>query len=139
MERDQVWRLLEASRVAILGTVQADGSPHLVPCVFAPRGRLVYIPVDSKPKQTRSLQRLQNLTRTALATLLVHHWDEDWARLWWVRLDGRGRVAESASEIELARELLLARYNQYDEGTRLEPIIVFEVLRWRAWQAERRD
>ena len=135
MDRGEAGSLLAAARVGILGTVQPDGSPHLVPCVFAPHGGVVYIPVDGKRKQTRSLQRLQNLARNASATMLVHHWDEDWTRLWWVRLDGLGRLAESASEIEVARELLLARYNQYDESTRLEPIIVLEVARSRAWQA----
>lgn len=128
--------MLEAARVAVLGTVQPDGSPHLIPCVFAIRDSSIYVPVDAKPKQTRSLQRLRNLERTSQATLLAHAWDEDWTRLSWVRLDGRGRVIDSPDELRAARRLLLARYAQYELAADLDPVIALDVERWCAWRAD---
>ena len=135
MERAVEWRLLEAARVGVLGTLQSDGSPHLVPCVFAIRDCSIYLPVDAKPKRTRSLRRVQNLERNPAATLLVQEWDEDWTRLSWVRLDGRARVVTSPDELGVARRLLLARYAQYQVPEELYPMIALDVERWRAWRA----
>ena len=83
---------LAAARVARLGTVRPDGRPHIVVCCFALAGEVVYSAVDDKPKTTVALQRLRNLTTNAAASLLADHYDEDWTALWWIRLDGVGRV-----------------------------------------------
>ncbi|MPZ74470.1 MAG: TIGR03668 family PPOX class F420-dependent oxidoreductase, partial [Nitriliruptorales bacterium] len=50
-----------AAPVARLATAYPDGSPHVVPLVFALDGDVVYTAVDQKPKQTQRLQRLDNL------------------------------------------------------------------------------
>jgi len=42
-----------AGRVARLATVRPDGSPHLVPVVFALDGPTIAFAVDDKPKSTR--------------------------------------------------------------------------------------
>ncbi len=83
---------LDSARVAILATVNPDGSPHLVPVVFAlSEGRIVTA-VDGKAKTTARLRRMANIQSNPLVSLLVHHYDEDWTRLWWVRIDGRAAV-----------------------------------------------
>ena len=135
MDRSTAWALIETARVATLGTVRAGGSPHLVPCVFAPSDPVVYIPVDAKPKRTRALARLANLEADPRAVILVQRWDEDWSRLWWVRLDGRARLLHDASEMEAPRRLLLARYEQYTGPAELHPIIAVDIDSWTAWSA----
>ena len=84
-----------AARVARLATADAAGRPHLVPIAFAVAGDTIYSAVDAKPKRTRALRRLANVRENPAVSLLVDHWDEDdWAALWWVRADGRGRVLD---------------------------------------------
>ena len=84
-----------ASRVARLATVRPDGSPHLVPVVFALDGATIAFAVDDKPKSTRELQRLANIRADPRVSILVDHYDEDWAAVWWVRVDGRAPVAHA--------------------------------------------
>ena len=135
MDRSTAWALIEAARVATLGTIRAGGRLHLVPCVFALADPLIYIPVDAKPKRTRELLRLTNLEANPHAVILVHSWDEDWSRLWWVRLDGRARLLQSLSEMQNPRRLLLARYSQYTDPTELNPIIAVDIDSWKAWSS----
>jgi PPOX class probable F420-dependent enzyme len=126
-------RVAEA-RVGRLGTVRPDGRPHLVPCCYVLAGDVVYSAVDdAKPKSTLALRRLANLRANPAASLLVDHYDDDWSRLWWVRLDGQGRVVESAAEQNEALALLAAKYEQYRRTTPPGPVVAVDVLRWTGW------
>jgi PPOX class probable F420-dependent enzyme len=123
-----------AARVARLATADAEGRPHLVPIAFAVAGDTVYSAVDAKPKRTRALRRLANVRENPAVSLLVDHWDEDdWAALWWVRADGRGRVIDPEDpEAGHAVELLRERYPaQRDAGE----VLAVEVGRWSGWSA----
>jgi PPOX class probable F420-dependent enzyme len=123
-----------AARVARLATAGATGRPHLVPIAFAVAGDTIYSAVDAKPKRTRALRRLANVRENPAVSLLVDHWDEDdWAALWWVRADGRGRVIDSEDpEARRAVELLHERYpTQRDAGE----VFAVEVERWSGWAA----
>ena len=75
-------------------TVGADGRPHVVPICFALDGDTLYTAVDSKPKSTRRLRRLANIEANPAVEIVIDHWDEDWSRLWWVRLSGRARIVD---------------------------------------------
>src|SRR5437763_4247439 len=77
---------LTAARVARLATTDPDGRPHLVPIVFAIDGDTLYSAVDAKPKRSRKLRRVENARARPDVTVLVDHYDEDWAKLWWIRL-----------------------------------------------------
>jgi PPOX class probable F420-dependent enzyme len=128
-------RVAEA-RVGRLGTVRPDGRPHLVPCCYAldGAGEVVYSAVDdAKPKSTLALRRLANLQSNPAASLLVDHYDDDWSRLWWVRVDGQGRVVEAAAEQDEALALLAAKYEQYRRTTPPGPVVAVDVLRWTGW------
>ncbi len=94
-----------------------------MPVVFAVEGHQVIIPVDTvKPKRTLRLQRLQNLTADPRFSLLVEHFDEDWSKLWWVRLAGRAST-RSPSPRDLA--LLADRHRQYrNAGAVVETIVL---------------
>ena len=118
---------LAAARVARLGTVRPDGTPHIVVCCFALAGDVAYSAVDDKPKTTVALQRLRNLTTNAAASLLVDHYDEDWTALWWIRLDGLGRVIADGSEHERAVALLCGKYEQYRHRRPTGPVIAVDV------------
>ena len=135
MDRSTAWRLAAAARVATLATISAEGSPHVVPCVFALAERTAYTPVDAKPKRTRDLQRVRNLERDPRVAMLIQGWDEDWSRLWWVRLEGRGRMVASSPELSAARSLLLDKYAQYRDPAELDPVIAVDIAVWRAWSA----
>ena len=100
-------RVAEA-RVARLATLDEDGSPHLVPVVFALAGDTLYTAVDAKPKRSRTLRRIENARARPQVTVLVDHYEEDWSRLWWVRLRGRARVLDGGEEAERALALLRA-------------------------------
>lgn len=123
---------LAAARVARLGTVRPDGRPHIVVCCFALAGEVVYSAVDDKPKTTVALQRLRNLTNAA-ASLLADHYDEDWTALWWIRLDGAGRIIAEGPEHEHAVALLCGKYEQYRLQRPTGPVIAIDVARWSAW------
>jgi len=111
-----------ASPVAVLTTVRPDGSPHVVPVVFAApnhRNDLLYTAVDAKPKTTQRLQRLANIEGNPAVSLLVDHYDDDWSQLWWVRAelrrqDGAGAGREASLAAELARRFVQYRDQPFD-------------------------
>jgi PPOX class probable F420-dependent enzyme len=126
-------RRVESARVGRLGTVTAEGKPHLVPCCFVLREDLVYTAVDAKPKSSLALRRIDNISAHRWASLLVDHYEEDWSELWWVRLDGTGRVVDSGDEAEQAKRALAAKYPQYENVAIPGPVIGISVKRWRSW------
>ena len=125
------------ARVARLATVDADGRPHLVPIAFALDGETLYSAVDAKPKRSRTLWRIENARRRPDVTVLVDHYDDDWTRLWWVRLRGRARVLEGGEEAARALALLTAKYEQYREAAPGLPVLAVDVDEWRGWDAAR--
>lgn len=121
--------------MARLGTVTAEGHPHLVPCCFALDGGVLYTGVDGvKAKTTRALRRLDNIRLRPAVTVLVDHYDDDWSALWWIRMDGHARIVDPASPDErTALRLLAEKYEQYRDGPVLGPVISVEITRWLAW------
>ena len=127
-----------AARVARLATVRPDGRPHLVPVVFVVLpggdGDVVWSAVDDKPKSTRALRRLANVEANPAVTLLVDHYEDDWARLWWVRADGSATVVEvGGSGADEALDALAAKYPQYAAARPAGPLLRVEVTRWTGW------
>jgi PPOX class probable F420-dependent enzyme len=124
---------LAAGRVGHLATVTAAGRPHVVAVTFAIAGGHVFTAVDAKPKSTRSLQRLENVRATGHASLLVDHYEEDWSRLWWVRVDGPAIVLERGQRFELALDALATKYPQYRDDRPEGPVIALRPEAWRSW------
>ncbi len=121
--------------VARLATVGPDGRPHLVPVVFAVHGEVVYTAVDAKPKTTQRLRRLANIAANPQVSLLVDHYDQDWTQLWWVRADGIAEVHHEGAALHAGRDLLRAKYPQYQTVSLNGAVIAISVLRWSGWQA----
>jgi len=133
VDRDTAQQRLDNARIGYLATLAADARPRIVPCCFALHDGTVYSAVDAKPKSTLLLGRIQNLNTNATFSLLVDHYDEDWTTLWWVRVDGWGRVIEEGDERERALDLLAAKYEQYRSTPPPGPVLILEIERWRTW------
>jgi PPOX class probable F420-dependent enzyme len=127
-----------ASPVAVLGTADAHGAPHLVPVTYLlsdpvpGSGDLVHIAIDAKPKRTQDLKRLRNIAENPQVCLLAQHYEADWAGLWWARADGTARVVEAAQAAEAVAGLT-TRYPWYAQHPPDGPVIEIAVRRWSGW------
>jgi PPOX class probable F420-dependent enzyme len=131
-EQEAKQRFAQA-RVARLATVDGNNSPHLVPICFAidEATHTIYSAVDAKPKTTPDLKRLRNIQQNPAVTLLVDHYTDDWAKVWWVRVDGTAAVHDTH---EHGRELLAGKYPQYrDNPDGLGRMVVIDATKWTSW------
>jgi PPOX class probable F420-dependent enzyme len=132
MRHDTEWAQQQFShaRVARLATVSGDGSPHLVPIVFAVEGSRLISAVDHKPKSTTALRRLDNIAVNPFVSVLVDDYDDDWTHLWWARADGWAHVYDTYDVTALVE-----RYEQYRAQPPDGQVIVIEVDHWSGWSA----
>jgi len=88
--RDEAVARARSARVGRMATVSADHLPHVVPFVFALVEQAseirAYWVVDQKRKRSPLLQRMRHLEQNPAVEFVVDSYDEDWDRLWWVRL-----------------------------------------------------
>ena len=125
--------LVAEARAGRLATLDPDGRPNLVPIVYALDEEVLVSAVDRKPKESRSLRRLSNIRARPEVTVLVDHYEEDWDRIWWVRVRGRARVVEEGPDRDRALELLAEKYQQYRREPPDGPAILVDLLEWRGW------
>jgi PPOX class probable F420-dependent enzyme len=135
MDEARMRQLVATARVGRLATLAPGGRLHLVPICFALHGDVLYSAVDEKPKRSRRLQRIENVRVHPDVAVLVDHYEEDWSRLWWVRLRGSGRLVEHGQELEAALRLLAEKYAQYQERPPPGPVLAIVIDEWRAWSA----
>jgi PPOX class probable F420-dependent enzyme len=135
LDLDLQRHLLAEARVGRLATVDAAGNPHVVPVCFVLEGEIIYWAVDHKPKASRRLGRLANLEANPVAQLVVDHYAEAWAELWWVRVSTEAQVLPPGVESERALDLLAAKYEQYRENRPAGPVVRLKVSRWSGWAA----
>ena len=126
-------RRLGEAPVARLATAGDDGRPHIVPVVFVLHGDTLYFAVDAKPKRTRNLQRLKNIAANPAVSLLVDHYEDDWTRLWWVRVDGTARVVTDEAQARRATDMLAEKYNQYGDARPEGPVVAVHIDRITGW------
>jgi PPOX class probable F420-dependent enzyme len=124
-----------AARVARLATVRGDGTPHIVAVTFALDGDIVVSAVDHKPKRTQELQRLRNLEERPTASLLVDHYEGDWSKLWWVRLDVDVEIVRDGPRRTELLEPLLAKYPDYRVTTPRGPVLAMTIRSTTSWSA----
>ena len=133
MDEIEIRRRAARARVARVGTTDERGRIHLVPIVFAIEGDHLYSLTDAGPRLAR---RLHNLRHDPRVAILIDDYDEDWSKVWWVRLRGTGRVLESGPEWELARRHLREKYPQYATAPADEsagPVMAVDVEHWSGW------
>jgi PPOX class probable F420-dependent enzyme len=123
-----------AARVARLATQNPSGLIDLVPVTFAfVGGSTIVTAVDQKPKRTTRLQRLDNIRAHPRVTVLVDHYEDEWSKLWWVRLRGSATVQDDPDDEVLAP--LVTKYPQYRDAPPVGPAIVIAVDDVRGWSA----
>ncbi len=127
---------LEQARIAFLATASLDLRPHLVPVVFAVVDSSLVTALDGKPKGSLPLRRITNISANSQVSLLVHHYEEDWSQLWWLRIDGRATVT---GDHPTGRQALLAKYPQYASVPLPGPFISIEIEKVSEWSAQPPD
>ena len=135
IDTEEITRSLTDARSATLGTVDRAGRPHLVPIVFAYREGRLYTAVDRKPKSTSRLKRLRNIEANPGVSVLLDGYDDDWTRLWWIRIDGSARVIDSGPAFREGIALLTRKYQPYVAQPPPGPVIEVRVETIRAWTA----
>ncbi len=132
---------LAEARTAALATIDPHGRPRLVPVCFVldPGGAVIHTALDDKPKRVddvRQLARVRDLLARPDVTILVDRWDEDWARLAWLRVGGRAALLEPTQTNDHARVVaaLREKYPQYaDHALEVRPLIRIAVERVTSW------
>ena len=128
--------LLGAAPVGRLATLRPDGTPRLVPITYVLLDGVVCSAVDEvKPKRSSRLARLDDVRRDPRVGLVVDHYDADWARLWWVRVDGTAAVHEDGALRERALDALVAKYPPYAAARPAGPVLVVTPTAWAGWTA----
>ncbi|HXM72260.1 MAG TPA: TIGR03668 family PPOX class F420-dependent oxidoreductase [Candidatus Dormibacteraeota bacterium] len=133
MESDIARRRLAEANVARLATAGNDRRPHIVPIVFAIDVDTLYFAVDAKPKQTKNLKRLKNIAANPAVSVLVDHYEGDWTRLWWVRVDGKAHVVSDDAQARRAIDLLVEKYAQYRNARPEGPVVGIGIDRITGW------
>ena len=130
--------LISLARVAHLATADAAGAPHLIPVCFAYDGEHVYSALDAKPKRAplARLKRVRNILSNPRVALVLDHYEEDWARLWYVLITGTAQIIQEGEEHRYAMGLLRAKYPQYrDMDIDENPVIKISPTRITTWGA----
>jgi putative heme iron utilization protein len=121
---------------AVLATLHPERGVDTVPVVYAvDDAGYVGVPIDRvKPKASVQLQREANLDADPRASLMAQCWDrDDWARLWWVRVELRWEGSEHERADVLA-DLLALRYPQYRDKP-FARVLVFRIDSISGWSA----
>ncbi|MEV4568401.1 TIGR03668 family PPOX class F420-dependent oxidoreductase [Nonomuraea sp. NPDC049419] len=135
MGEERAREMFAGQPVARMARLAEDGTPRIVPITFALLDGAIVTAVDHKPKTTMRLGRLRDIARDPAVSVLADHYEDDWARLWWVRADGTAEEADDPGTRERALAALAAKYAQYRERPPAGAVIRVEVTRWSAWAA----
>jgi PPOX class probable F420-dependent enzyme len=107
----------------------------VVPVTFAwHRGAAVWAVDRVKPKRGGSLRRMRDLEADPRVALLVDHYAEDWAELWWMKLQGTAATLEGEAA-EAALDALAERYPPYRIERPPGPVVAVTPRRWAWWSA----
>jgi PPOX class probable F420-dependent enzyme len=106
--------MLRDARVAHLATLLPDGSPHVVPVCPALDGDRVVVALGGGAK-------LRNVRGDPRVALVVDDYVEDWDALRRVAVFGRATLFEDGPEWERGRDLLYAKFAQYEPQAEILP------------------
>lgn len=142
---DKVETLLDVWPVARLAIVDEAGRPQQIPIVFVRKSSRLWSPVDGKPKRNNQLSRLEHIRIHPEVGLLLDYYEEDWKRLWWIRVRATASVVPLEDRPEFRKELevsLLEKYPQYEctEAFLGTPkVIELAITRCTSWCANLRE
>src|SRR5437764_14410533 len=106
MDEREMRERFAAATLAHLATADRQGTPHVVPVVFALDVDTIYFAVDEKSKRTREPKRLRNIAMNPSDAALVEHYQEAWHARWCLRAARTGRVLEHGPDAAHPRPLL---------------------------------
>ncbi len=133
LDETACWERLGWSGHGVLSTVHVERGVDAVPVVYVVHDTEIVLPIDTvKAKSGGRLQRLRNLDADPRAVLLVDHYDDDWSRLWWVRVHGRAHETPASSGQLGALAAAFAAYDQPGSVTSVIRLAVDEVTGWSA-------
>lgn len=140
LDEKTVHELIDSSQVARLAQLDNEQAVHAIPFVFARVGEMLYSPVDGKPKRHAALSRLNWIEKHPQVTVLIDHYEDNWERLWWLRLYGEAvKVNSTDPHWDSATLGLKKKYPQYDRISMFngEPTMLrINVARWKYWAAQ---
>jgi PPOX class probable F420-dependent enzyme len=143
LDEEQARHLVAGARVARLATTNSSLGVDIVPVTFAllrgdagDRPDRIVTAVDHKPKATTRLRRLRNIAEHPEVTVLVDHYENDWERLWWVRLRGVASIVTHGPAFDEAVDALVDRYEQYRIERPAGPVIDVAIAAWTTWKAQ---
>lgn len=133
LDEPACWSRIDAAGHGSLGTIHPRRGVDAVPVVFVVVDGQVVVPIDTvKAKAGRRLQRLANVGADPRAVLLVDRYDDDWSRLWWVRIHGEA-VEVDASPAHLSA--LAAAFPAYREDGAVTGALVLTPTETTGWSA----
>jgi PPOX class probable F420-dependent enzyme len=127
---------VRAARVAHLATADAAGQPLVIPICFVLDGKEFFSPIDEKPKRTSptQLKRLRNIAENPKVCLIIDRYDEDWRRLLYVLITGKGKVIFRGERHKKAVKLLRRKYTQYRRmAIHQRPVISIKAHHVKVW------
>jgi len=137
---EEVGAFIKTGRVARMATVDAAGSPHIVPICYAYDGTRLYSVADEKPKRVEAsrLRRLANIQGNSRTCLIIDEYDEDWSHLCFVVIHGTAEILLAGAEHDHAITLLRQKYPQYRTMSLaggVNPVIAITPTRIVSWGA----
>ena len=135
----ELGEFIAGSRVGRLATAGRSGQPLVVPICYAFDGRRLFSAIDAKPKRRpdRELARVRNIRENPKVSVVIDRYEEDWARLRYVVIQGLADLLTEGGEFATGADLLLAKYPQYramglsrERGTMIR-ITPEKVIQWR--------
>ena len=118
----KIVKLIENKSYGYLATAASNLQPYATPVVFILHNGKIYVPLDQKPKAVTilKLKRVKNIQENPKVCFLVHHYDEDWTRLWFVMITGyatlvNGSLEKIRTELKTIHNKFLSKYSQYNK------------------------
>lgn len=118
----KIVKLIKNTRIGYLATASSNMQPYVTPVVFVLQNENVYVPLDQKPKTVNilELKRVKNIQENSKVCFLVHHYDEDWTKLWFVMMTGYANLVNENSEtfraeLKTIHDKFLSKYSQYSK------------------------
>ena len=135
---------IKEAKVARLATVDIQCTPYLVPVVyvFDNDNDCYFLPIDEKTKRSRpqNLKRVTNIQENPNVALLIDEYNEDWTKLYFIMIQGKGSILggkklkhNQISLLKKAQKLLRVKYPQYQKigiGEYVIMIIPRKVIAW---------
>jgi PPOX class probable F420-dependent enzyme len=115
--------LVNGARVARLATIDfEEAKPHIVPVVFVFDGNAYYVPIDKKPKRNTDperLRRVRNIQQNPNVALLIDEYNEDWSKLFFVMIQGKGTLIGTSTVYGEAKKVRNTRPDRVSEQLHL--------------------